>query len=175
MVPVCNYFLGLNYLLLWWLSNGDFENSIIPSTFISGTSYCKKNFLYLVYGIHLYQHGRMGSCFIQWVITCFYPDLFLCELFQVWPSSWLRFPIVMIYPSLSTCFTLWHKMSQAHLFCLLLRWETKMRTLGVLIGLGCHCSQALCRWVRDYVGELCACMCANTHIYISLEISRCAM
>lgn len=167
MFPVCNYFLGLNYLLLW-LSNGDFENSIIPSTFISGTSYCKKNFLYLVYGIHLYQHGLLGSCFIQWVITCFYPDLFLCELFQVWPSSWLQFPIVMIYPSLSTCFTLWHKMSQAHLFCPLLRWETKMRTLGVLIGLGCHCSQALSVDELGTVSVSYVRVCVQTHTFTSL-------
>lgn len=34
---------------------------------------------------------------------------------------------------------------------------------------------SLCRWVRDCVGELCAGMCANTHVYISLEINRCAM
>ena len=41
---VINDFTGLSYLLLAWLTNDGFENSIIPSTFISGTSYCKKKF-----------------------------------------------------------------------------------------------------------------------------------
>jgi len=37
---LCNeLFVGLNYLLLGRPPNSDFENSIIPSTFISGTSY----------------------------------------------------------------------------------------------------------------------------------------
>lgn len=60
-------------LLLGWSPNGDFENSIIPSTFISGTSYCKKkNPLYVVYGIYFYHHGLTDSYFSQWVIACSY-------------------------------------------------------------------------------------------------------
>lgn len=46
--------MRLSYLLLAWLPNDDFENSIIPSTFISGTSYCMKKILFIQFMLSIY-------------------------------------------------------------------------------------------------------------------------
>lgn len=53
------------------------------------------------------------------------------------------------------------KTFQPHLLCLLLRWEAKMWTLGMLIAIECHCPQACSPWSMPM--SLCVCMCASTH------------
>lgn len=100
---VMNYSVWLNCLLLGWSPNGEFENSILPSMFISGTSYCKKkNPLYVVYGTYFYHHGLMDSYFMQWVIGCSYPLVWCSNYSRIgqWESFQAGFSFSLSWPIL---------------------------------------------------------------------------